>query len=73
MTGRHGLTPDQLREWVEASCTAQGVPVHVTEPSVVSQVGVLLGAPRRKPSGGRVAPTAANADRLGPGRVLGVS
>lgn len=56
---QHGLTLDQVREWVEASCTAQGVPVLVSDPGVVARVGVLLGAPGRKPAGGRAAPTAA--------------
>ena len=36
------LTGDGLRAWVEASCSAQGVPVKVTDPMVVARVGVLL-------------------------------
>lgn len=35
--------PDWLAEWVGASCAAQGVPIKVTDPGVLSQVGVLLG------------------------------
>ena len=43
---RHGLTPDQVRVWVESSCEAQGLPVVVTEPATLSRVGVLLGGGR---------------------------
>jgi hypothetical protein len=39
---------EAVREWLVASCAAQGVPVHVTDPAVVSQLGALLG-----PSGDR--------------------
>lgn len=35
---------ESVREWLVASCVAQGVPVHVTDPAVVSRLGVLLGA-----------------------------
>lgn len=31
-----------MAEWTVASCQAQGVPVKVTEPSVVEQVATLL-------------------------------
>lgn len=62
---RYGLTPAQLLAWVADSCTAQGVPLVVSDPGVVARVGVLMGAPRRKPSGGRVAPTAATRERRG--------
>jgi hypothetical protein len=65
---RHGLTPAQLLAWVTDSCRAQGVPVLVTDPTVVERVGVLLGAQRRKPSGGRGAPTDATRDQRGMGR-----
>lgn len=33
-----------LAAWVAASCESQGVPVKVTDPEVVRQVWVLLGA-----------------------------
>lgn len=59
----YGMTLEQVRAWVEASCLAQGVPVVVSDPAVVARVGALLGAGRRKPSGGRPAPTAATAAR----------
>lgn len=37
---------DAVRAWLEASCAAQGVPVLVSDPGVISQVGVLVrGAP----------------------------
>ncbi len=58
---RYGMTLEQVRAWVEDTCAAQGVPVVVSDPAVVSRVGALLGAERRKPSGGRTAPTAATA------------
>jgi len=31
-------------EWVRASCAEQGVPEKVTDPAVLREVGVLLGA-----------------------------
>lgn len=67
----HGYTLSQVRDWVSASCVAQGVPLVVTDLGVLSSVGVLLGAPGRKPSGGRVAATAATPQSLGPGQDLG--
>lgn len=33
---------DALRAWLDASCSAQGVPVLVGDVSVLSQIGVLL-------------------------------
>jgi len=33
-----------IAEWLDASCAAQGIPVHVTDPGVLARVGVLLGA-----------------------------
>jgi len=67
---RYGLTPAQLLAWVRDSCVSQGVPVVVSDPGVLSQVGVLLGAPRRKPSGGRSAATAATRDARGAGQTF---
>lgn len=62
----YGMTLDQVREWVEDSCAAQGVPVLVSDPAVVARVGVLLGAERRAPlAGARSAPTAATSARRG--------
>jgi hypothetical protein len=49
-----GLNSEQLAQWVSASCAAQGVPVFVTDPTVVGRVGSLLGgrpgAPARRAS-----------------------
>lgn len=33
---------EALREWVEQSCAAQGVPVLVADSGVIARVGVLL-------------------------------
>lgn len=33
---------DALRAWVEASCSAQGIPVVVTDPGIIAQVGGLV-------------------------------
>ena len=44
MPGGQGFTPEEVKRWVEASCTAQGVPVKVTDRLVVRRVGMLLGA-----------------------------
>jgi hypothetical protein len=41
--GLSHLTPDEVAAWVAASCAAQGVPVKVTDPTVVRRVGTLLG------------------------------
>lgn len=35
---------ESVRVWLVASCAAQGVPIHVTDPVVVSRLGALLGA-----------------------------
>ncbi len=39
-------TAEEVREWVEKSTLAQGVPFKVTDPAVVEAVAVLLGAGR---------------------------
>mgnify|MGYP001331189652 CR=1 FL=1 len=44
--GLSGLSPEDLAAWVAASCEAQGVPEHVTDPLVVSRVSALLGQAR---------------------------
>jgi hypothetical protein len=52
--GEARLSWEQLAEWVSASCVAQGVPVFVTDPTVLGRVGSLLGgrpgAPARRAS-----------------------
>jgi hypothetical protein len=40
--------PLAVRRWVERSCAAQGVPVEVTDPSVLARVVVLLGGGRER-------------------------
>jgi len=40
--GLSGLSAEDLAVWVAKSCAAQGVPVKVTDPAVLRQVGVLL-------------------------------
>lgn len=52
LTG-HGLTPEQMRLWVESSCAARGVPVLVSDLGVLARVSVLLGGTRGKPAGAR--------------------
>jgi hypothetical protein len=37
------LSREEVRAWVEKTCDAQGVPVKVTDPEVVSRAAVLLG------------------------------
>jgi hypothetical protein len=39
-----GVDLEAVRAWLVTSCAVQGVPVHVTDPAVVSRLGVLLGA-----------------------------
>lgn len=51
---------EAVRAWLVASCAAQGVPVHVTDPALVAQLGVLLGA-----AGGAARGTSGAAPRLG--------
>lgn len=43
--GLSGLPAERIAELVAASCAAQGVPVKVSDPTVVRRVGVLLGGP----------------------------
>jgi len=40
-----------LREWVELTCAAQGIPVAVTDSATVFRVGILLSG--RGAAGGR--------------------
>ena len=50
-----GVDREALRVWLVASCAAQGVPVAVTDPVVIAQVGVLLrgrDAAGQPPAGG---------------------
>lgn len=56
-----GLSGDALAAWVEASCSAQGVPVKVADAAVVGRVVVLLdGGPpakRAKPAADGASPS----------------
>src|SRR5437868_1195436 len=58
--GLSRLTGEELAAWVASSCAAQGVPVKVTDPTVVRRVGALLGAPaegsRAQPRSGSTRP-----------------
>lgn len=60
------IDPRKLAEWVESSCSAQGVPVLVADSGIVSQVADLLGAgvPAAAPAGARrdAAPTGSTRD-----------
>lgn len=44
------MTPtctDQVTAWVAKSCTAQGIPVHITDPGVIRRVAVVVGRTSR--------------------------
>lgn len=61
-----GYPVEVLRQWLAASCEAQGVPVVVRDPRIVSDVAVLLGGVR---GGGRAragAPVPGNGRALPP-------
>lgn len=49
------LTPEIIREWLQASCAAQGVPVIIRDRGVITQVATLLGHhhPQTRRVGGR--------------------
>jgi hypothetical protein len=52
------FTEAEIAAWVASSCQAQGVPVKVTDPAIIRQVGVLLGsAPERAGAQARSART----------------
>lgn len=58
--GLSSLSANEVAAWVAASCAAQGVPIKVTDPTVIRRVGALLGAAEpagraRKRSGTRPA------------------
>lgn len=53
MIGRQVARSFDLAAWVAASCSAQGVPVKVTDPEVVRRVCVLLVATESGPRLGR--------------------
>jgi len=43
------IDPEALAAWVESSCARQGVPVHVSDPGVLTRVRALVavGVPAR--------------------------
>jgi hypothetical protein len=49
--GLSGRPLAEVAAWVQASCQAQGVPVHVTDTAVLRDVAALLGAGSRSGSG----------------------
>ncbi|MBO1752763.1 hypothetical protein J4G33_13200 [Actinotalea sp. BY-33] len=40
---------DAVARWVAKTCRAQGLPEKITDPAVLGQIGVLLGARTGKP------------------------
>lgn len=69
--GLSQVPPEVLASWVAASCAAQGVPVKVTDPTVLRRVGVLLGSAAvegrgRKRSGTRPSTGAVPASSVSP-------
>ena len=56
-----------MRTWVEVSCSAQGVPVRVSDSAIVAAVAGLLGADYRPKVGAAVSSPAAGSDA--PGRL----
>lgn len=50
------MTPEQIRAWVDRSCTAQQVPVTVTDPATLARIGALLGRDGCAAAEGRAAP-----------------
>jgi hypothetical protein len=66
--GLSHLGDAEVAAWVAASCAAQGVPVKVTDPTVVRRVGDLLGASGRGRAQARqrgTAPTGAPSESPG--------
>lgn len=61
-----GLNPQDVAAWVERSCAAQGVPVHVRDPLVVEQVRVLLTGRAGRPATARQRGRSAQAERSQP-------
>lgn len=43
MTSDKALNRIEVMRWLESSCAAQGVPLHVVDRAALRQVGVLLG------------------------------
>ena len=43
MSNESALTREEVMIWLEASCAAQGIPLHVVDRAALKQVSVLLG------------------------------
>lgn len=43
MSDKNAFTREDVMIWLQASCAAQGVPLHVVDREALRQVGVLLG------------------------------
>lgn len=57
MTGDQGLNRSEVMIWLESSCAAQGVPLHVVDREALRQVGVLLGMDSQEVEGADAAGT----------------
>jgi hypothetical protein len=44
---QRALDPSVIRRWIERTCAAQSLPVHITDPRALAQLVVLLGTPAR--------------------------
>lgn len=70
-----GVDREALAAWVVASCAAQGVPVHVSDPGVLTRMRALVGVAAPGRSGSALAEPRADArplqhpHRLDPSRV----
>lgn len=43
MSSENRLSREEVMIWLEFSCAAQGVPLHVVDRTALRQVGILLG------------------------------
>jgi hypothetical protein len=43
-------TQEDVAAMVERQCAEQGIPVKVTNPTIIRRVATLLGAPEKKPA-----------------------
>ena len=43
-----GLTHEQIRAWVEASCAAQGIPVAIEDPRIIARLVDLFAQSSRQ-------------------------
>lgn len=57
MSNESALTREEVMNWLEASCAAQGIPLHVVDRATLRQVSVLLGMDSEEIEGADVAGT----------------